>query len=46
MKQKKLIKELNLSEKDFEEIKNKIEEIELKTSGEFDNFSFTICKFH
>ena len=25
MKQKKLIKELNLSEKDFEEIKNKIE---------------------
>lgn len=34
MKQKKLIKELNLSEKDFEEIKNKIAEIELKTSGE------------
>ena len=27
MKQKKLIKELNLSEKDFEEIKNKIAEI-------------------
>ena len=34
MKQKKLLKELKLSEKDFEDIKNKIEEIELKTSGE------------
>ena len=31
MKQKKLIKELNLSEKDFEEIKNKIAEIDRKS---------------